>query len=296
MIDDELLPDAGVDTVAAANRSRRQNEPNSPETLFQVYGYDYFKYMMDQNDSRIQRQKEARRLPPLTATQVAIRRDPYTSRIVQSLGQKALAKSHRVEKSGNVAQPTPRPKTLRTLPVKATTPDTMRAVKDESPAKRHRRHPSTPDVAVGGLGPSSQPKPRTRAPPTKNVNGKDLNWQAITDYAPPASTLDEDHSKPLHVEWTNGNRLDLDNDPDREHLHSEELRIAGVLRLKCAQYLMSKRRIFESRVEHLKENKEFNKTSAQACTSIDVNKASRLWDAFNKVGWFDEKWYQKYLE
>ena len=44
-----------------------------------------------------------------------------------------------------------------------------------------------------------------------------------------------------------------------------------------------------------KDGKNFTKTAAQGVCAIDVNKASQLWDAFQKVGWFEEHWYEKYM-
>ena len=90
-------------------------------------------------------------------------------------------------------------------------------------------------------------------------------------------------------------RLDLDKDPDRELLHPQELAVAAKLRLSCAQYLTNKRKIFRARLQTLKDGKNFTKTAAQGACAIDVNKASQLWDAFNRVGWFDEKWYAAHL-
>ena len=85
-------------------------------------------------------------------------------------------------------------------------------------------------------------------------------------------------------------------DPHRALLDPEEVSLAANLRLDCATYLTSKRRIFVARRECWagtwggKGKKEFRKTDAQQACKIDVNKASKLWMAFEKVGWLDEKW------
>ncbi|KXT05916.1 hypothetical protein AC578_315 [Pseudocercospora eumusae] len=284
----EELPDAPA-VASSETKARHTNvRPIGPVELLSTYGMDYVNYIGAQNANRARLQKEARdarKLPPPSASRAG-RRDFYTNQLLSSLGKV------RIEKPA-VTATTPKSRAARISPPKTNGDDSLPVITSEASAKRHRRQASTPDVSAGGLPPASQPKPRTRAPPSKSVNGKDLNWRAIPDYAPPASSL---NGRELNALWTNGHRLDLENDPDREHLHPEELKIASILRLKGAQYLMSKRRIFEARLEHFKENKEFNKTSAQACTSIDVNKASRLWDAFNNAGWFDEKWFEGRLE
>jgi len=49
------------------------------------------------------------------------------------------------------------------------------------------------------------------------------------------------------------------------------------------------------RIDALRIGKEFRKTDAQQACKIDVNKASKLWSAFDKVGWLDPKWVKKYL-
>jgi hypothetical protein len=89
--------------------------------------------------------------------------------------------------------------------------------------------------------------------------------------------------------------LDLSNDPDRPLLAQNELSLAATLRLSCAIYLSSKRRIFEARVKALKIGKEFRKTDAQQACKIDVNKASKLWTAYERVGLFDNKHFEQFL-
>src|SRR4030095_11349090 len=92
-------------------------------------------------------------------------------------------------------------------------------------------------------------------------------------------------TKGLKADWK-GQMLDLSNDPDRHVLDPAEVGLAATLRLSCATYLCSKRRIFEARLNALRIGKEFRKTDAQQACKIDVNKASKLWTAYEKVGWF----------
>lgn len=153
---------------------------------------------------------------------------------------------------------------------KAIVPRTIRA----TPATMHQadRTDGTPE-----------PRPRPVAP-----NREDKDFGALPDYCPPIHTIDN-RPNCLKVEWK-GNPLDLSNDPHRHLLHAEEVKLAASLRLDCATYLTSKRRIFIRRRECFRIAKEFRKTDAQQACKIDVNKASKLWTAYDRVGWFKKEW------
>jgi hypothetical protein len=144
--------------------------------------------------------------------------------------------------------------------------------------------PARETIRVG----TPEPRVRTVAP-----NREDKDFAALDDLAPPVSTLP---SKPnsLKVDWK-GNALDLSNDPHRHLLHPDELILASNLRLDCATYLTSKRRIFLRRLECARIGKEFRKTDAQQACKIDVNKASKLWQAYDRVGWLDIEWMREYM-
>lgn len=124
--------------------------------------------------------------------------------------------------------------------------------------------------------------------PDRRVAREDKEFGLLPDYCPPLSSLP---SKPnsLKVDWK-GAPIDLRHDVHASLLHPDELLLAGNLRLDCATYLTSKRRIFIKRRECLQIGKEFRKTDAQQACKIDVNKASKLWAVFEKVGWLDAKW------
>lgn len=121
----------------------------------------------------------------------------------------------------------------------------------------------------------------------------DLDYNAIPDYSPPLESL-RGNEKKLKAEWK-GNKLDLSDDADRQLLHEAELELASTLRLSCATYLCSKRRVFQARINALKIGKEFRRTDAQQACKIDVNKASKLWQAYDKVGWFDAGYFGQYV-
>jgi hypothetical protein len=137
--------------------------------------------------------------------------------------------------------------------------------------------------------PSESPKPARPA-----TNRDDTDYNALTDYCPPLDTLPKGNPRSLKAEWK-GTMLDLSNDPDRHMLHEAEVHLAATLRLNCATYLCSKRRVFAARIDALKRGKEFRKTDAQQACKIDVNKASKLWQSYDKVGWFNPDYFRQYL-
>ncbi|KAI1748966.1 SWIRM domain-containing protein [Xylaria castorea] len=163
-----------------------------------------------------------------------------------------------------------------------------------------RAGPGPSTAAAGRLtkaiarAPSSTPDPTSRRGTT--ANRADDDFDQLPDLCPPLDSLDSKVGiiSSLKVEWKTGT-TDLTKDPNRHLLHPEELHLASSLRLTCAVYLTSKRRIFVHRLQCLERGKEFRKTDAQQACKIDVNKASKLWTAFDKIGWLDKAWVSKYL-
>lgn len=140
----------------------------------------------------------------------------------------------------------------------------------------------------------SSPMSESSSKPVRQATTRDdTDYLGLCDYAPPVHTL-PNNNKCLKAEWK-GSVLDLSNDPDRHRLHEAELVLASTLRLTCATYLCSKRRLFIGRVEALKKGKEFRKTDAQQACKIDVNKASKLWSSYEKVGWFNPDYFRQFL-
>jgi len=188
------------------------------------------------------------------------------------------AKIQGVRKEAQRSKPAKAPKVTKQPPVK---PRPIRA--GPSPpvtlAKPIVRAPSaTPD-----------PSPRRGAAP----NRVDTDFEALPDYCPPTNTLPNKPNS-LKIDWK-GTAMDLSDDPHRHLLHEDELLLASNLRLSCATYLTSKRRMFIRRLECLRNKKDFRKTDAQQTCKIDVNKASKLWTAFHGVGWLDPSWVEPYL-
>jgi hypothetical protein len=186
------------------------------------------------------------------------------------------------------------------------------ALKKLAPAPSSR--PRQPKVAVARLPPRTPRAPKAKRTPLTQMldsfdttpksaspkparpvtNRDDSDYTSIPDYSPPLDTLPKGNAKALKAEWK-GQALSLADDPDRDLLHEAELNLAGTLRLNCATYLTSKRRIFQARIEALRIGKEFRKTDAQQACKIDVNKASKLWQSYDRVGWFNPDYFRQYL-
>lgn len=116
----------------------------------------------------------------------------------------------------------------------------------------------------------------------------------IPDYSPSVDTLPKTNNRSLKVEWK-GQPMDLRSDPNVDKLHPAEVLLASTLRLPCNVYLDSKRRLFYEKVQRMRGDMQFRRTDAQKACRIDVNKASRLFAAFEKVGWLDDSLFVKYL-
>jgi hypothetical protein len=166
---------------------------------------------------------------------------------------------------------------------KAAVPREPRAARNRTPAKR------TPKAVVhdafDALTKAASPKP---------VKQKDdVDFESLPDFSPPVDP--SLNPRLFKIEWKGGRPLDLDQDPHRHLLHEGEVQLASALRLSCAKYLCSKRRIFQAVVDAYRiEGKEFRKTDAQQACKLDVNKASKLWEVFHKLGWFNRKYFQQY--
>lgn len=170
-----------------------------------------------------------------------------------------------------------------------------RAIKPVTPKANMSRVKRTPKSSPMAKLMNYPAKGRSETPDrVTGTKREDVDYASLPDYAPPTTTLPS-NPKILKADWGNNNNpLDLSHDPHRHMLHEAEVILAGSLRLTCATYLCSKKRIFEARLNALRIGKEFRKTDAQQACKIDVNKASKLWTAFEKVGWFDKKFFQQY--
>lgn len=119
--------------------------------------------------------------------------------------------------------------------------------------------------------------------------------ESIPDYSPDThTTLPKGNTRALKIEWK-GQPMDLRDDPNLDKLHPAEVLLASTLRLRCNVYLDSKRRFFSEKVSRMRNGMPFRRTDAQKACRIDVNKASRLFAAFEKAGWLDDKHFKQYL-
>lgn len=134
-------------------------------------------------------------------------------------------------------------------------------------------------------------KPHVRQ--TTTTTREDKDFLALDDFAPPVGSLPP-RPNSMKVDWK-GTPIDLNNDPHVHLLHPDEVHLAANLRLDCATYLTSKRRVFIGVVQKYREGGEFKKTHCQQSCKIDVNKASKLWEAYKKVDWFNHKYFEKYI-
>src|SRR5690242_7685805 len=160
-------------------------------------------------------------------------------------------------------QKRPSPKKLAPAPAPRSRQPKIALPKANSRPAREPKPKRTPkaqifnsfDEHIGSISPKPARPATTR---------DDLEYSAIPDYSPPLTTL-IGHEKKLKAEWK-GNKLDLSNDADRHLLHEAELELAATLRLSCATYLCSKRRVFQARINALKIGKEIRRTDVrQAC-------------------------------
>ncbi|KAK6465446.1 hypothetical protein DFJ63DRAFT_22342 [Scheffersomyces coipomensis] len=155
-----------------------------------------------------------------------------------------------------------------------------------TPPPQKRKRPTTP----------STPKRESNNPsPSIALQQQMLIDESIPDFSPDAfETLPTNNNRALKIEWK-GQPMDLSQDPNKSKLHPAELNLASILRLPVAVYLDSKRRFFFEKVDRLKQGKQFRRTDAQKACRIDVNKASRLYAAFEKVGWLNDIHFKQYL-
>ncbi|KAG5358002.1 SWIRM domain-containing protein [Yarrowia sp. B02] len=141
------------------------------------------------------------------------------------------------------------------------------------------------------------PKKRVVAPPSSSPavpsRVHDTDYSELPDYCPSTDSLPTS-GRPLKAEWK-GAPMDLSDDPMLNKLHPAEVYLASCLRLSCDTYLDSKRRLFAEKVHRLKFGLPFRRTDSQKACRIDVNKASRLFSAYEKVGWLDDELFKKFL-
>ncbi|CAO3652304.1 unnamed protein product [Cunninghamella blakesleeana] len=99
---------------------------------------------------------------------------------------------------------------------------------------------------------------------------------------------DFDHRPHIRVVWK-GSPLMIHQLPYYHELHTNECSIASTLRLSPEQYLKCKRALILTAQVFYQHGLPFRKSDAQKVCRIDVNKTSCLWNAFNRLGWFQPR-------
>ncbi|KAJ4408458.1 hypothetical protein N0V82_009687 [Gnomoniopsis sp. IMI 355080] len=192
-------------------------------------------------------------------------------------------------------------------------------------AKPDRASITVKDVVASATGPHNSPKvtksgrqtakPRVKASPAaeekkskvSKTQTVDIDYNHIPDYCPPMETL---NSMKMSIPSVSNPRPFEENELQLlPLLHPQEQDLARNLRISPATYLTTKRRIFVDRLHfyHYEKQrrdeeeaegktfvKDFKKTHAQNAGKIDVNKSSKLHEAFDSVGWFDRKWCERH--
>lgn len=120
-------------------------------------------------------------------------------------------------------------------------------------------------------------------------------YHLLQDFAPPITTLHDIPASTFDLGIQAKDPLDLCLDPDQYLLHAQEFKIASALQLTCANYLCAKRRIFRAVVEAMQDGSEFGLKDAQAVCGIEAVKGQVLFSLFEKLGWFEPKYFMKYL-
>ncbi|KAK9323649.1 hypothetical protein V1517DRAFT_92432 [Lipomyces orientalis] len=197
--------------------------------------------------------------------------------------------------AATAAAPTPRPpRVVKPRPSQLQSPSGGVSTRNSAPSsprpKKVRPAAVSPTAFTVPISHKRLPSSPESSPRTSTVH--DIDLDDVPDFCPPMSSLDG--TKGMRTDWK-GNAMDLSTDPDRHLLHPYELQLASVLRLPCAMYIDSKKRIFAERVFRARKGLQFRRTDSQKACRIDVNKATRLFVAFEKVGWFDDKWLTPYL-
>ena len=134
------------------------------------------------------------------------------------------------------------------------------------------------------------------AQPVSRQTPYDVAYDAIPDYTPALSSLPVGNPDIFRIDWPKTSFADLSKDPDRHMLHVAELKLAATLELSCAKYLNVKRRIFEARFRALQAGIGFKRADARRASKINNHTVSKMCRAWEKVGWFDEKFFLGHLK
>jgi SWIRM domain len=74
-------------------------------------------------------------------------------------------------------------------------------------------------------------------------------------------------------------------------MHPWEQECARKLNITANQYLTNKLLCFKRKYVRTQIGEGFTKTHAQQVATIDVNKVSKMWKVWERVGWLDNVWF-----
>ncbi|RIA80322.1 hypothetical protein C1645_882223 [Glomus cerebriforme] len=88
------------------------------------------------------------------------------------------------------------------------------------------------------------------------------------------------------ISWKKGSSsLEIKGLEGANRLHKEERELCSKLRMQPLQYLRGKLAILRGARKARKDNLKFKKVDAQRLVNFDVNKACKLWEFFDQLGW-----------
>ncbi|PIA18361.1 hypothetical protein COEREDRAFT_6597 [Coemansia reversa NRRL 1564] len=122
------------------------------------------------------------------------------------------------------------------------------------------------------------PQPQSLPTPAKSPFNSDDLSREIFDMRPSVSTCS--------VKWAKAAPMDVSEYPMAEHLSSAERECCSILRLLPEQYLSIKQSLV--RAGRTKPPGSFKKRDAQKLCRVDVNKTSKVFEWFCKLGWIPQ--------
>jgi hypothetical protein len=130
-------------------------------------------------------------------------------------------------------------------------------------------------------------------------------WVDCHMYPPPVSSLEllhgltekrkaeaRAHRMQPNVQYTPTPLAQFNADPSVAKLHPWEQECARRLNITANQYLINKLLCFKRKYERTQNGEGFTKTHAQQVATIDVNKVSKMWEVWERVGWLNNFWFE----
>jgi len=218
--------------------------------------------------------------------------------VAVTINETPFKRSHKRGGSGNI-------KRIRNIPVTTRSPRVRSSV--DFGTSTRASGPLDSVIEVRQIkAPRPRPAPKVIDPnaPPKVSKGQrtDAEFEealvatASAIFYPPNDNLDKLGPNAMKVEWKSSKKFYAPQEATRFQnlkdvkFHPKEIDLAGTINMvHFAQYEESKRLIFQFWFERKSKGLSFTKTHAQQAAHVDVNKASALWTAFDKVNWFSDE-------